>query len=438
VTGRSNDSSAAELSRSAPPDILLGRLHLWIAGPQGWEGWLDVAVRVGDAYNTIADTSGLMIQKKDLIAFEPALRAVAEAAEGEALLRSDGGSVTVRVKRFSRDFGNHVEVGLRRSIYDQKISFAIASTSYAGALVGLRAVLTRLEEELRSVRAPLPLLEPAPGWAWPARQNGGGFGVEDYPAEALERNEMGVVEVDYLVTCEGEPCDIRLVGPSGSEALDSATLAIIAERFRYEPAVDAQEAPVAQRRRRKVAWLQRRDGPVVLDAAEVDFRYDVDGVGWFGIDALIGTMREGFGGSSWMTDGMGDLLRAGTALAGGVPRVEILFNAEPSVSRLEFEVEVLNSSVPARNNRWTAASGCWIRLREIDHQTGVPKDLEFEALCFSPLAVAEAIYRMALPLFEQNDRGDVPVFAALVAAIEAARAEGPREPPSGASLSDCH
>jgi hypothetical protein len=52
---------AAELSRTAPPDILLGRLSLWVAGPQGWEGWLDVAVRVGDPYNTIADSSGMMI-----------------------------------------------------------------------------------------------------------------------------------------------------------------------------------------------------------------------------------------------------------------------------------------------------------------------------------------------------------------------------------------
>jgi TonB family protein len=424
VTGRSNDSSAAELSRTAPPDILLGRLHLWIAGPQGWEGWLDVAVRVGDAHDTIADTSGLMIQKKDLIAFEPALRAVAEAAEGEALLRSDGGSLTVRVKRYSRDFGNHVEVGLRRSIYDQKISFAIAPTGYAGALVGLRAVLTRLEEELQSRQTPVPRLDPAPAWAWPARQRGGGFGVADYPAEALEPGVMGVVEVDYWVSLEGVPRDIRLVVPSGSEALDSATLAIIADRFRYEPAVGAQGAPVAQRQRRKVAWLRRWDAPVVLDAAEVTFHPVVGGVGWFGVDALVGTMRDGFGGSSWMTEVMGDLLRAGTALAGGVPKVEILFNSEPFVSRLEFEVEVLNSSVPARNNRWTATSGCWLRLWEIDHQTGVQKDLEFEALCFSPLAVAEAIYRMALPLFEQNDRGDVPVFAALVSAIEAARAEG--------------
>jgi TonB family protein len=415
---------ASELSRTAPPDILLGRLHLWIAGPEGWEGWLDVAVRVGDAYDTIADTSGLMIQKKDLIAFEPALRAVAEAGEGEALLRSDGGSLTVRVKRYSRDFGNHVEVGLRRSIYDQKIGFAIAPTGYAGALVGLRAVLTRLEEELRSRQTPVPPLDPRPDWVWPARQVGGAFAPEDYPPEALERDEMGVVEVDYRVSREGEPRDIRLVGPSGSEALDSATLAIIAERFRYEPAVDAQGDPVEQRLRRKVAWLWRWESPAVFDAAEVDFRYVVDGVGWFEVDALVGTLREGFGGSSWMTDGMGDLLRAGTALAGGVPYVEILFNAEPSVSRLEFEVEVLNSSVPARNNQWAATSGCWLRLREIDHQTGELKDLEFEALCFSPLAVAEAIYRMALPLFEQNDRGDLPVFAALVAAIEAARAEG--------------
>jgi TonB family protein len=417
--------SAAELSRTAPPDIFLGRLSLWVAGVAGGDGWLDVAVWVGDEYHDIARLSGMLIQKKDLDAFEPALRALAGAEKGEVMLRSEGGSLSVRVTRYSRDFGNYVEVGLVRSIFHQKISFSIAASSYAGALVGLRAVRTRIDEELASRRRPVPRLDPAPAWAWPARQQGGAFHPSDYPPDALQRDERGVAEIEYVVSEEGEPVDIRLVGPSGSDLLDAATMALVAERFRYDPAADAAGTPVVQAQRRKVAWLHLRDGPVVLDAAEAEFRYIVDGVGWFSVDIQIGALNGGFGGSSWMTSPVEDLLRAGVALAGGVPYAEIMFNAEPFLSRVEFEVETLNSSVPARNNQWTATNGCWIRTRDIDEHTLEPKELTFEALCYSPLAVAEAIYRMALPLFEENDRHDHPAFAALAAAIEAARGGAP-------------
>jgi TonB family protein len=416
--------TAESLSRTSPPDIRLGRLSLWIAGPKGHDGWLDVAVLVGDDYDTIARTSGMMLQKKDLAAFEPALRAVADADTGEALLWSDGGSLTIRVKRWGREHGNYVEVGLRRSIYDQKISFGFAVADYAGALVGLRAVLTRLDEQLERSRRLLPRLDPEPAWKWPARQVEGEFLPSDFPAEADAANQKGVAEVHFTVSREGVPERIELADPTSIASLDAATLAIVAERFRYEPARDANGEPVPQRRRRKIAWLLRRDGPVVLDAAEPDFEYIIDGVGWMAVHARIGTKEGGAGGSSWMTEPMADLLRAGTALAGGVRRIEIGFNAEPFLSRLEFEVETLNSSVMGRGEggRWTATDACWIRARDIDHFTMEPSpEPDFEALAYSPLAVAEAIYSMALPLFEQNDRGDFPEFAALVAAIAAAR-----------------
>ncbi|HEX9955323.1 MAG TPA: TonB family protein [Allosphingosinicella sp.] len=413
--------SAAELSRRAPPDVLLGRLSLWIGSLKSNDGWLDVAVRVGDDHHLIAETSGMLIQRQDLEAFEPSLRDLAGAESGEALLRSAGGSLSIRVVRQSRAFGNRVEVGLRQSIFDQKISFGIAPQAYDGAVVGLRAVLARLAQELETARPRVPLLEPPPAWAWPARQHGGAFEASDYPPDALERGETGVVEVDYVVRETGEISDLRLVSSSGSASLDSAALTVIAERFQYDPATDAAGTPLPHKQRRKIAWLLLRDGPVVLDAAEIDLRYIVDGVGWFSVYARIGKADGGFGGSSWMTRPMEDLLRAGTALAAGVRTAQAMFNAEPFLSRLEFEVETLNSSVPARNNVWTATDGCWVRVHDLDECTFEPTELTFEALAYSPLAAAEAIYRMALPLFEANARTDYPAFAALVAAIEAAR-----------------
>jgi TonB family protein len=420
------ESTGAEaLSKTAPPDVVLGRLSLWVGGPCGHDGWLDVALRVGDDHHDIAATSGPLVQVRDLIAFEPALRTLSDSDKGEATLASDGGSLRVRVTRYSRDHGNYVEVGLRRSIYDQKISFSIAKSSYSDALIGLRAVLTRLEEEREARRRPVERLDPPPAWALPASQRSGAFLAEDYPADAFEARELGVAEVDYVVSAEGRVVDLRLTRPSGVDALDAATLAILATRFRYEPAEDATGRPVPHKQRRKVAWLRRWEAPEVLDAAEVTLRYVVDGVGWFSVSVDVGAAHGDFGGSSWMTAAMGDLLRVGTALACGVTRAEAEFNAEPCLTRVEFEVDVLNSSVPARKNQWSGTSGCWIRIREIDHQTLEPKPAEFEALCYSPLAVAEAIYLMALPHFEQNERIDYPAFMALAAAIGAARTQEP-------------
>ena len=413
---------AAALSRTAPPDILLGSLGLWVAGPTGNDGWLDLAVRVGDDYQTIAETNGPLIRLNELIAFEPALRALAEAETGEVLLWSEGGALTVRVKRYARHSGNYVEVGLRRSIYDQKISFSVAPGAYASALVGLRGVLTRLEAELQANRPALPELDPEPAWTVAARQRSGAPLASDFPAEALAQRRVGVTEVEYLVSTDGAPRDIRVTGPSGDDTLDAATLSVISDRFRYDPATDASGSPVAQIQRRKVAWLTRWEAPDVLDAAEVTFRYVVDGVGWFSVEVQVGAASGGFGGS-WMTAAMEDLLRIGAALAGGVRRAEMVVDAEPFLTRIEFEVETLNSSVPARDNRWTATDGCWIRIGDIDHRTQERKEFEFEALCLSPLAVAEAIHRMALPHFAQQARTDFPAFAALVAAIRAARGD---------------
>jgi TonB family protein len=412
--------SAEEKMLASPPDIKLGALSLWIAGAKGDSGWLDVGVRVGDNYTLIAEHHGMLLQKKDLIAFEPKLKELAEAETGEILLWSEGGSLTVRVKRYGRETGNYVETGLTRSIFDQKISAGFAPTDYAGALIGLRAVLTRLDEELLGSRPPLPPLPPQP-WARPARQHSGAFTLEDYPAEAIKCDEEGITELEYTVSQSGEPGDVRLVRSSHFRELDEIAMRVVAERFRYHPALDSKGDPVPQRVRRKIAWNARCREPHVLDAAEVEFDYHVDGVGWFGVGVHIGAKEDGFGGG-WLTDYMGDLLRAGIALASGIREAQATFNSEPFINRLEFEVVTLNQSHRARNNEWTANDACWVRLREIDYQNLIPQHVEFEGLCYSPLAVAEALYRMAYPLFEQNVRTDYPTFAALAAALEAARA----------------
>ena len=150
---------------------------------------------------------------------------------------------------------------------------------------------------------------------------------------------------------------------------------------------------------------------------DVEFDFEFDGYGWYGIAVRTGTAEGGFGGG-YLTDPMGDLLRAGLALLAGAPRAELTCNAEPVLTRVEFERVLLALEDPApRDSR--ARYGCRIRIREVDEAGGEPKGPDFDALCRSPRAVAEALYRMALPHFRHGAGPWSDAMAALEAALAA-------------------
>ena len=64
-----SDPTGPELMPPRPPDAVLGALSLWIEGPQGSGGWLDVVIYVGDHFETLMHTRGPLIQKSALKAF---------------------------------------------------------------------------------------------------------------------------------------------------------------------------------------------------------------------------------------------------------------------------------------------------------------------------------------------------------------------------------
>ena len=431
-------TSAKSRKTAVAPDIGLGKLSLWIGGSSG-EGWLDAALTVGDQYETALDAHGPLIQKSSIAAFERQLAELSEAEKGTAVLDSDGGSVTVTVRRFDFGLGDSCEVALQRSIYSHEVSFMFARQDYERALAGLRSLLARFERERRARRwmpAPERVFGEEAAIAEPARQIAGTLVTEDYPAEALRLGEQGTVGVAFTVTGDGEVAGVSVQDSSGSPRLDAAACLIAAERFRYEPARDADGRPVAQRLRHKVVWQLAPDEnedslaapePELhpstprppLQASDVSFRYTVDGVGWFSVSVQVGDKEHGFGGSAYMTDAMGDLLRVGLALAAGETRADIVCDAEPFLCRVEFERTLLNRDAPSEG--WEPDHGCLIRIRPIDHFDHHPGEVEFEAICTSPLTVAEAIYRMALPHFQENEGWERAPFVALEATLAALR-----------------
>jgi len=155
--------------------------------------------------------------------------------------------------------------------------------------------------------------------------------------------------------------------------------------------------------------------------ADVRLDYVVDGYGWYSVDLRVGAQQGGFGGS-FLTDAMGDLLRAALLLLAGADRAELMCNAEPGLTRVEFSRETLRFDVDAAGLPERHVYGCRILIREIDHQTGAVGAPEFDALARSPRAVAEAIYRMALAHFKD---GAGP-WSDPLAALEGALATVPR------------
>jgi TonB family protein len=92
------------------------------------------------------------------------------------------------------------------------------------------------------------------------RHTAGNFRDSDYPTAALDRNQVGTTMVRLTVAPDGSAGDCRLIFSSRSRDLDTTTCRVILERFRYEPARDAEGNPVAAMITQRVQWGIADDG----------------------------------------------------------------------------------------------------------------------------------------------------------------------------------
>jgi hypothetical protein len=160
----------------------------------------------------------------------------------------------------------------------------------------------------------------------------------------------------------------------------------------FPSATDPAEAEAP---RRYDAWSSGACGD------DVRLEYVVDGYGWYGIQIWVGEQCGECGGS-YLTDPMGDLLRAALLMVAGASRAELTCNAEPGLTRVEFIREPIRFDVDESGMPERQVYGCRIRIWEVDPQSGKDCEAEFDALARSPRAVAEAIYRMALAHFKEG------------------------------------
>lgn len=79
------------------------------------------------------------------------------------------------------------------------------------------------------------------------------FSPDDYPVEALDRNEQGDVGVLIKVDPTGAVSDC-IIEHSASAILDTRTCELIRQRARFSPAKDRLGRPIASEKRTKIVW----------------------------------------------------------------------------------------------------------------------------------------------------------------------------------------
>jgi protein TonB len=80
------------------------------------------------------------------------------------------------------------------------------------------------------------------------------FSTDDYPAEALRRDEQGTVAFQLAINRHGRVRRCTIATSSGSEALDRRTCRILKRRAHYEPARDARGRRVADTATGRIRW----------------------------------------------------------------------------------------------------------------------------------------------------------------------------------------
>ena len=82
----------------------------------------------------------------------------------------------------------------------------------------------------------------------------GVFLFDDYPAEALQKNQQGDVGVSVHIDATGAISECIVEKSSGSAVLDQRTCDVIRKRAKFEPALDPRGRPVASDYHQTIHW----------------------------------------------------------------------------------------------------------------------------------------------------------------------------------------
>ena len=78
--------------------------------------------------------------------------------------------------------------------------------------------------------------------------------ADDYPVDALRKNEQGSATARMTINPSGRVSACEIVQSSGSHSLDRATCAILSRRARFTPARDSYGRPTEDTDTQKITW----------------------------------------------------------------------------------------------------------------------------------------------------------------------------------------
>ena len=88
-----------------------------------------------------------------------------------------------------------------------------------------------------------------------AKRLAGYISSEDYPRSALAAGQQGTTIVSIVIDPSGRPGGCRIDSSSGHSELDMTVCRLVVKRYRYSPARDARNLPVAESRREPFTWI---------------------------------------------------------------------------------------------------------------------------------------------------------------------------------------
>jgi TonB family protein len=78
--------------------------------------------------------------------------------------------------------------------------------------------------------------------------------LDDYPPAAMRAGVEGIVVVGFVISTLGRPESCEVIQSSGNADLDSASCAMVTNRFRFRPAIGPDGRATTETRTQRIVW----------------------------------------------------------------------------------------------------------------------------------------------------------------------------------------
>jgi TonB family protein len=130
---------------------------------------------------------------------------------------------------------------------------------YSLALSDSAPLLKALDDCLTDLRGYFNVVPPGQSnprlSRWPIGDLSAVFKPDDYPRAAMDQGIQGSTTMEILIDERGGVADCSITETSGHSTIDAQSCAIVQERAKFEPALDAQGKPTRSSFTQRITWM---------------------------------------------------------------------------------------------------------------------------------------------------------------------------------------